>query len=214
MSLEKIDAYVTKYMKMIGGNTPRPKIAIKNSVAQWLGQTHYSTAHPETTLIEIQKRILDDEKTLERVVAHEIVHHVNMMSMTTSDFSLLRLGIKPPGTGHGEKFMALAKIINNVMGKDFVTRESDMTYVVGDTKPFTLLIEPVMKTRLGYSIAVKISADAKTVIERKKELGAKTVTSTDSRWIGGVRIKKYGGVSLPPQGSENEKLLRELYEAA
>ena len=213
MSLDKIDAFVTKYMKILGSNTPRPKIVVRNSIVRWLGRNYFTTAHPETSLIEIQRSILGDDKTLERVVAHEVVHHHNVMSMSPADFAMLKLGMKP--SGHGRDFLEGAKKINEVMGENFVTRESDQSYVVAATKPYTILIEPALKTKLGWSWAVKLSDEAKQIIEKKKkESQAKVIVTTDPRWTSGARIKRFAGVAIPHAGTQEEKLLRELYEAA
>lgn len=214
MSLKDAEDYVTKYMAMIGSKkwTPRPTIVVRNSITNWLGRDTFTPSRPETTLMEIQKSILDDKKTLERIIAHETVHHENAMNFTEGQLALIKLGVRP--SGHGRDFLAKAALINAVMGSDFVTVKSDQTYVVKGTKPYTILIEPALK-RLGWSWAVKLSDEAKAIIEKKKiENNAKVITTTDPRWASGARIKRFAGVAIPAAGSAEEKLLREMYDAA
>ena len=78
--------------------------------AAWLGR---ATCHPrvrDRTLIEVQHRLLADPRTLERVVAHEMVHHWQAAQDPT--------GTDPD---HGPKFLEGAAIINRKKGRGFVT---------------------------------------------------------------------------------------------
>ncbi len=69
------------------------------------------------------------------------------------------------------------------------------------------------KDRIGYAWAARLSPEASEEAAKQVAKGAKLIKTTDERWATGkARIKRFGGASLPPKDSENEKLLRLLFE--
>ncbi len=207
-----VDTVVSKYMSILSIEH-RPTVKLRSNLgAGWLGRCSWSTRAPNTSLIELQRSILSDERTLERVIAHEMVHHRDYMEMSADTVALLRIGIKPPG--HGQSFLEGAQEINAVMGEDFVTVESDKEYSTSkNTKQYFLLIATAYSNRLGYAWAVRISPEAQKHIDKAVADGGRLVKVTDERWTAGkAKIKRFGGLSIPKQGSESETILRKLFE--
>lgn len=210
-----MNAIVAKYMDILRIDGEPPIVKIRDNLGStWLGRDSWSGKMPYTTTMEIQRRVLSDPNTLERVVAHEMVHHRNALSLTKEEEAMLRLGVRPEA--HGRSFLQGAALINAVMGANFVTVTSDAEYSVAkNTKEFYVLIEPYSETRLGYSWAVRLSPEAVDIVASKSAKGAKLIKTTDDRWASGkARIKRFGGMSIPKEGSPAERELRLLYEGA
>lgn len=213
-SLGQAEEFVTKYMQILGiADAMRPTLVARNNLGSaWLGRNTFNVTR-NTSLIEIQARILSEPKTLERVVAHEIIHHHDGLKMPTAVAALVKLGIKP--NGHGKSFLEGAAKINAVMGKDFVTIRSDEEYVQApNTKEFFILIAPVSKTplRLGYAWAVRISPEACEWVKRRMADGAQLFRTKNPRWTHGSKIKKYASFSyIPDPNSEYTKELNRIY---
>jgi len=203
-------------------NLPMPKIKIVNSItAPWLGRTSYSRAKDkENTLLEVQKSITGDEKTLDRIVAHELIHHWQFMTMYAhpdgdAEWEKYqkerKLGIAQSRGGHGEDFHKWAAKINAVMGKDYVTEKSDMSYVQQIDKEYYLLISPI-SNYFAWSWTVKPSRDQKIQIQKRILDGSKLFKSKDQIFLTGQKIKKYGRVSVPKDKETMEKL-KDLYNS-
>lgn len=192
-----------------------PRIKIRHNLgSKWLGRCRWTSADPKTTTIELQRSILDDPQTLERVFAHEMVHHANFLDLGPVDLAVIQLGIKPEG--HGKEFLDLAARINAVMGPGFVSKESDQSYVVDrHGKEFFILVGPYShaSTRLGFAWSARLTPEGKERAKREIARGARLFRITDSRWaIGKAKIRRFGGLSIPHQGTPEERDLRILYE--
>jgi hypothetical protein len=214
MSINDVEALVDKYMDMLSIDPEtRPTIEVRDNLgSKWLGRCNWTTARPRTTTIELQRAILADALTVERIIAHEMIHHAEAMSLTPAEVALIRLGSRP--AEHGRRFQELADHVNTVMGPNFVTVTSDREYVqTKNEKRFHLLIVPITSSRLGWAWAAKLSPEAKVVVDEKVATeNGKYVMTTDDRWTKGVRIKKFGGLSVP-RGEDVDEL-RRLYESA
>lgn len=217
---EQIAHLVADYMDMLGvpSSADPPWIEVRDNVgAKWLAITEWRSSRPETTTIVVQRKILDVPETLERAVAHEVIHHVQFMKMTKADLAMLKLGRKDLSSGHGPDFRQMAEKINAIKGEGFVTEKSDETYDVPVSgKKIFVLIEPVPGDRLGWAWGARLSPQMEAEIQSRSvsTAGVALVETDDDRFIHGVKIKKYGGRSIPPKGSELETRLRELYEEA
>jgi len=211
-----IDEYVAKYMQMLGAaDEPPPIIQIRNNLgSKWLGRTTWKGRAPETTTIELQQVIVNHPATLERVVAHEIVHHVEALQMTEVEKRRVELGIPLPS--HGRHFFDLAARINREMGDNFVSEKSDLSYEqdTRTNKPFIVLVAPPGSYAPHYAWAWAVRPSKKTLdwAQRIIDSGGKLVQSYDRRWTRGVPLKAFGGVSVAAPNSEDEQLLKELYE--
>lgn len=138
MSLQSTAQY---YMNMLpNGNTgeemPLPQFQVVNlPIQNWNG---LCTFHNGVSVIKIQKRVSEDEETMERVVAHEICHAwafwkcyvlQELPTAQASDHSSM-----------GAWFRA-AKVINSHEGPDFITEKSDSTYVQVGERTFWVFLE-------------------------------------------------------------------------
>jgi hypothetical protein len=208
-----IDDLVDKYMRILSVRGPRPIVQIKTRLGvDWLARARWSSRSP-TTVIEVQRSVLGDARTLERVVAHEMVHHLEYTQLTPEEIAMLKVGIKPPS--HGPKFLHGAQIVNDVMGADFVTVKSDSQYVQSASERDIYLLIARYGQRLGFAWAARLTPEATSVVAEKVLKGAKLVRTRDQRWtLARSKIKKYGGASFPQQGSREEAELRALYDGS
>lgn len=209
----RVDSYVIKYMGILRVRGERPVVKIRNNLgSQWLGRDTWSPSRPHTTLLEVQASIVGDERSLERVIAHEMIHHRDALAISANEIALLKIGIKPES--HGATFREGAARINAIMGPDFVTTVSDKEYKHAPSgKEFFVLITPFSRDRLGWNWAARIGPKAQDWVDRKIGEGSRLVRTTDPRWTYGAKIVRYGGYSLPTR-DDDVALLRELYESA
>ena len=217
-----IKSYLNQFFKEY--NLPMPRIKIVDRMtAGWLGRDVYNRqVDKNNTTMEIQKSITNDEKTLDRVIAHELIHHFTFLNNFAhpekgeenwkSHVTKVKIGFKPDG--HGKEFQEWAAKINAVKGADYVTEKSDASYVSEVTKDYYLLIVPLAKSadKFGWMWSVRPSTEQKLVIQQKIMEGAKLLLSRDERFMTGARIKKYGGVSVP-RDAETKKKLQDLFES-
>jgi len=218
MSVERIRSLVRAYLTMLGvSDVEEPDIVVQDNVgSRWLGRwsMKWKNDLPGRALIQVQRAVLSDQRTLERVVAHEVVHHVQYLQMTPAEFNLLRLGIRP--VGHGPSFRQLAAILNAKIGEGFVTEKSDQEYVVAPSgKRILLLISPTRIGRLGWQWATRLGPKAREWVQRKMADGARLVEASDSDfvWTSGPRIEAWKGWAMPPDEQVAARL-RDLYETA
>lgn len=192
---------------------PIPNFKIVNDRApHWLGRTVYHPAVDETnTTIQIQKKIIGDDKTLDRVMAHELIHHLEFLRKGKT---LTHPIIRKLHDGHGDFFHAWARRINSEMGEDFVNESSDMSYVLEtDSRPFFVVLRKI-HGKLGWSWFVRPSASQKEELQRLMAEGeTKVIRSTDAVFMDGVKFKKWGGISVP-NANEKEFIqkITDLYE--
>lgn len=203
--IARIEAFIRKYMRILGTSGPLPRVVLKSNLGStWLGRHTYFPKAGDS-LIEVQREALVDDPTLERIVAHETVHHAEALELSASDRALLKLGARLPG--HGEEFRSRAAKINAVMGAGFVTVESDKSYKkAASTKEFFILILPISGSRLGYAWTVRPSPELLTYIEKKKAEGARLVATRDERFVRGAKLKRLGPFSVPADAETQAKL--------
>jgi hypothetical protein len=196
-----------------------PDIAVRDNLgSKWLAVTVWDPKMPETSTIVIQKTALADARTVDKIVAHEIIHHINFLRMDPTERALLTRRRGSLSDGHDQAFWRLADRVNAEMGGDFVTERSSQDYALAENeKVFHVLIEPLRGDKIGWSWISKLTPQAKEEV-RRREAGAKNplavVETTDVRLTRGVKLKKYGGCSVARAGSDEEAILRELYESA
>ncbi len=78
-----VKSVIAEMMPVLKAGLPQPEVKIVNQVNRMLGQTIWQwgrtaqgqTFGGENTVMEIQKRVLADETTLRRIIAHELCHH-------------------------------------------------------------------------------------------------------------------------------------------
>lgn len=205
--LTLIRQFAVKYGRILGV-TDLPKIAVRDNLSSnWLGRLTFRKG--SENVMEIQARALADERTLERIVAHEMAHHVEMLELTEKDMALLKVGIRPPS--HGERWKELAAKINAVAGAGFVTKTSDHDFVLTtETKPYLVLIAPIGSNTLGYAIGVRISPKKQLYVDQRISGGAKLIRTTDVTWTDGPQMGDGWAVPRKPEVKER---LQKLYDA-
>jgi hypothetical protein len=206
-------------------NLPMPRIKIANSLtAKWLGRDVYKSGDTNTQL-EVQKRITDDEKTLDRILTHELIHHWEFLILNpnadakNSYIQKANKIYQGKQTSHGKPFRDWSAKINSVMGKDYVTEVSDSTYVLTSLdKDYYVLITPFPNiNRLGWAWAVRPSSTQWQIIKYNIEnRNSKLFKTRDDRFLRGTKIKR-GSLSLPHTGTEDGKILQgflqEMYKS-
>ena len=218
MSVERIRPLVRTYLAMLGiSDVEEPDIVLQhNTGSLWLGRwsVKWRAGMPGRPVIQIQRSVLSDQRTLERVVAHEVVHHVQYLQMEPAELQLVKLGFR--SVGHGPAFSQLAAVLNAKIGEGFVTEKSDQEYVVAPSgKRILLLISQTRVGRLGWQWATRLGPKAREWVERKVSEGARLVEAYDNDfvWTSGPRIVAWTGWAAPPD-EQVQARLRDLYEAA
>lgn len=208
-ALGLIHKLATKYAHMLGV-TELPKIVVRNNLgSRWLGRLIWRHGHEN--VMEIQESALVDERTLERIVAHEMAHHVEFLEITEEDLARIRIGIRPPE--HGARWRELAHQINSTVGdSNFITETSDQAFVQApETKPYVLLVSPIGSGSLGYAIGVRLSPKMQAYVDKYiANHKARLIKSTDPKWAHGPRI---GDGFAMPRDAEGKEKLKALYEA-
>src|SRR5271157_2478293 len=227
---------IAEMMGVLSGGLPQPEVKIVNQTNRMLGQNVWQwgrrsdgqTFGADNTTMEIQKRVLTDETTLRRIIAHELCHHE--VSLLVAKPKLLELGFETykrfgnilGPDGHGKEWKAVASRFNAKYGADFVTRTSDQDFVYGttdDKELFILLNNYVYgrhKQRLGWQWAVTLSPKAKELLNSLDwESGEyKLVKSTDHNLTRGrAKIRQWGGWNLS-RTPEQEAAIQKLWAEA
>jgi len=206
----RIDDHVTTYMGLLDIRGERPTVKLRSNLgSKWLGRSTWSSRRPHTTLLELQQAILGEDRTLERVIAHEMIHHRDALAISANDLVLMGVGIKPES--HGASFREGAARVNAVRGPGFVTEFSDKEYRHAPSlKKFFVLITPLPNGLLGWTWAARLGDKAKDWANDLVARGSRLVQTTDERWTRGRKIVRYGGYSVP-RDSQEAKLLQDLY---
>jgi hypothetical protein len=200
----KVVAAAQKFGRILKVDPPLSFRIRDNPSSRWGGRYLYK---PGTLVeIQIQKRVIPDNKTLERIVAHEMAHQQPMSTLVSSPVTI-RLAL-----AHGDQWQAQADKINRVMGADFVTVFSDSSYVESavTSKPFYLLIIP-LGSQFGIANAVTLTPAALHAVQVLQAQGAKIFKTNDARWRRrGVPHMRSGRVAF----HKDQKDLRKLYSSA
>ena len=199
-----------------------PTIKVVNQArAPWLGRAEMSHSFP-LPVVKIQESVLKDPVTLERVLAHELIHCL-MYEMEptyveffkTSDIQTHRRLRYELQDGHGEFFEAWAAKVNQKRGSDFVNKTSDESYVLEkSTKDFFILIEKHRNGDLSYSSFLRYSPQIKKEIARRQESGeARLFKINDPSFLAQKPLGKYGVGRYLPNDPERKQKLKELFES-
>lgn len=142
-------------MQVLGDDLPIPEIKIINHTNPTaLGLCRWSFGVKpdgtefcrQNTIIFLEKAILVDEKTLRRVLAHELCHHKDFLTNQVKEFNRLGFNVfrfyAKRNNGHGPEWRKIAEQFNAKYGAGFVNERSDESYVLSSVgKPFLVILE-------------------------------------------------------------------------
>ena len=218
-ALPSIQAIAQSLMHVLPPGMPLPEIKVVNSPAsRWLGICRFNYMD-DTSRIELQKTIVDDETTLKRIIAHELCHHAEFLEAKAWGLSKGWDGrtfsrmYDLTHSSHGDKFQKWADAFNAAYGPGFVTKTSDEAMVKSETTSpiYVLLWQPEGKT-LRWSYAQRPSPKQKEFIKEKLlRSDHKYVVTRDSDFAQGVPIGK--GMGSTNQEALNTKL-QQLWDSA
>lgn len=185
---------------------------VKHTHPKWFGTTVGKwTGDGEVVItVSLQKSILEDEKTLHRVLAHEMIH---VWQYQTID---LKKDKQKPSYAktdfHGKTFIDMAARMNEVYGVDYVTKTSDMTYVESGQAEYFILVQPHAKGKFGVTKFIRPSKKQKEEIKNRIATKEAHVFKTkDTMFETAAPVKKYGGYSMFSKQEIHDKLA-EIYE--
>jgi len=191
-SLSDLTALGRKFLKLYfkDDNLPLPEFKIRNNVsAKWLGMTKWLRGSSNTT-IEIQKSILDDEKTLARVLIHELVHHWVFMT-------------NPAEHGHNGPWKVKAEELNKTLGAGYISQTSDESYVQ-KVKEYFLVIYPEDNNFVFMSTVNPSVMQKAKIAKRIATSNARIFKANDSYFAG---VTSFSSTSKP----EAIEKLRTIY---
>lgn len=143
-TMGKVREIVVEMMGVLKSGLPEPELKIVNDEKlEWVGHTDWNygiqngtTFADPTTAISIQKKALVDDRTLRRIVAHELCHHEEFLVIEAGKLSKLgfeKYEQQKETDTHGTEWKKIAARFNAKYGEDFVTEESDKDFVVAKT---------------------------------------------------------------------------------
>lgn len=238
-NLELLVSLTDKYTDMLGISGERPEIEIHNNLgSKWLGRCVFNINRPTTTLIELQAKLFEDPRTLERVFAHEMCHHREALLLSPNDIARIARGYRQV-LHHGDVFWEGSRIVNSVMGADFTIRTSDKNFVYAkNEKKFYVLIGPVPRKERSYewikqgvvvvrdleentiddlcwAWATRLTPQISEQIEIVKAKGGRLVMTSDERWANGPKIRLHGGMAVLHRDEQDLiSALHRLFEEA
>jgi hypothetical protein len=220
-NLELLVSLTDKYTDMLGISGERPEIEIHNNLgSKWLGRCVFNINRPTTTLIELQAKLFEDPRTLERVFAHEMCHHREALLLSPNDIARIARGHRQV-LHHGDVFWEGSRIVNSVMGADFTIRTSDKNFVYAkNEKKFYVLIGPAPRKEGSYdglcwAWASRLTPQISEQIETVKAKGGRLVFTSDERWANGPKIRLHGGMAVLHRDEQDLiSALHRLFEEA
>jgi len=148
--MEDLQTIARKYLNMLpkGSAMPLPQILVENSPeSDWNGIAIWEPKREIKGTVKIQKRCMDDTRTVERLIAHEICHHWQHYRIYEEGEG----GVHRSGHSPASYWYAAAQIINELEGDDnFITEESDASYVTKNDKQFYVMIMKNGKHEYGW----------------------------------------------------------------
>lgn len=211
------------YANMLGvAHLPMPKLVVKNTLTgNWLGLHWFrlkGDVNERQAELRLQRKIMTHELTLERVVAHEMVHHAVAITYTPAEIERYRLYPKLY-SGHGKAFLEGAARVNALKGKDFVTVTSDSEYVIApNTKPYYVFIVDLNAggssgtPSLAWAWAAKLTPRMSAYLNLSTfQCQGRLVKTTDDMWLN-TNAKIGSGKIAKPLTPEVREKLAKLYE--
>jgi hypothetical protein len=214
----QVQAIVTELLAVLPAGLPRPEIKYVDQLrASWLGACTYRVG-ADNTVVQLQRVILGDERTLRRIVAHELCHHAEFLvgwrenvtkGYDAQDFAFAqRMQMRTPSKGHGVAFRGYADLFNAKYGAGFVTATSDESFVKGEASRDLLVLMTMEGGRLMYAVAQRPGPKQRAYLARiagRRDADTwRLVRTRDTAWTGGASIGN--GYSIPSSPERARKL--------
>lgn len=213
---------VSKYRGLLDLKATPEIVVSDNLKSRWLGRMVHWPNNPEKGYqLQLQRRVMVDENTLERVIAHEMAHMVVAVEnhALNADFIARGITIKDSAEGHGDRWQEIARKISSLVGKPgFVTVTSDSDYVLAtETKPYFLLIayrDKRVGDSFGAAVGVRFTTRMRNVVSAMQadpKYLARVIKTTDPMWTPYIQIGD--GISVPTTPA-HQLMLKSLYDQA
>jgi len=179
-SVSDVTALAKKYLKLYFKDEhladdlqlPVPIIKIRNNVsAKALGRCLWRIGAKNTT-IELQKSILDNEKTLNRVLIHELIHHYVFLT-----------GQKD-GDGHSGAWKEKAEELNKILGPGYITQTSDESYEKVGKEYYIVIVPKAGTDRYSFISTVSPSPSMKAKIIELLKINGRIFKINDEYYAG------------------------------
>jgi len=215
-------AWVREVLAVLPGALPAPAIVVVDRLGEgWLGACVYRPGE-DNTRIQLQRRILGDEATLRRVIAHELCHHAEFLTawgaaqavgQSARTFAMLqRMGGK-----HGAGFLAQAALLNARYGAGYVTPHTDEAMQVQDASREVQVV--LWHRGAGQDLLYAVAAGRLGPKQQRYlayKAGAydaaqyRVARTRDARVLGGAKV----GEGFSPARGPLGEALRALWDAA
>jgi hypothetical protein len=206
-----LQAIAKKYLSMLPGGSRMelPQVLIEDSPeSDWDGITIWNADAPIKGTIKLQEKCMNDPRTVDRLIAHEVCHHWQHMKVwEEGDSAIHRLG-----HGKSSYWWQAAQIINKIEGDDtFITEKSDASYVSQHPKKFYVMIMKSQRGELGWIWFSRVTENLRLQIESiLKSLPVAIVkTNRDAFLSANARLPR---VAIPRDDEAMESLLAATYD--
>lgn len=176
-----------KYMDILGApaDMPLPLFRVLHRPgARWLGRCWHRPF--PTCTIELQRHMTQNPATLERIVAHEVVHHVLNLC---HGLPMARY------IGHGRLFLQAASRVNAAVCSDYVTVKNDADNSTMDhgklPRPVVLMLyrhpeHPVPLVSWFSTATDRVRRVLTATSTRGAGHEVRLVPTDDGRWVNGI----------------------------
>jgi hypothetical protein len=194
-----------RHLEILGvaDNWPLPRFAIAKGLgARWSGRCTWAPSFT-TCAIQVHQRMTASDRSIERVVAHEVIHHVVFM----------RHGRLGKLINHGKIFLDMLRQLNAVLGEDFVTVRCGDDY---ERAALPRPIKLVLWRRPGAAIP-SISWHSRATARTERLVAAllrgsgevRLAETTDGRW---TQFPKTGRHLASPSRTEEQTIALQLWD--
>ena len=210
--MANLEGIARKYLNMLprGSEVPSPRMQVVNTPSiGWAGLSEWHHNQQISGLIKVQKMAVEDEETLERVIAHEVCHYWEFYS--TYEFGLG----DPEDLGHSTNslWVKAARIINGKVGDpNFVSELSDTSYVFRNSKEFYILVAQGM-SELGLVWFSGITPAMTQAIQEIMSRGPVAILKTNRDAFLSSKAK-LPNIGIPGKDKEMSSLLQQAFRHA
>lgn len=155
---------------------PVPEIKIRNNVnSKALGRCLWRRGSKNTT-IELQKSIVDNEKTLERVLIHELIHHYVFLTGQND------------GDGHSGAWKQKAEELNKIFGPGYISQTSDESYEKNGKEYYIVIVPKAGSNRYSFISTVTPSMSQKATIQELLKINGRIFRVNDEYFAGVTKL--------------------------